>query len=138
MTPHLGAGAGQAMEVRTIIRKIMSTHLVLPTQDAFVLGRLLAHPLTTLDNVPAALKAYQDVRLPAAQLVARNSKHTGWMYQFNMPGYYDGTDQGNERGELEILQEMIISHIESYGQGSAIDEWQQAERKLQENVGLCT
>src|SRR5882757_6703940 len=120
MTPHLGAGAGQAMEVRTIIiRKITSTHLV-PTKDAFVLGRLLAHPLTTLDNVPAALRAYQDIRLPAAQLVARNSKHTGWMYRFNMPGYYDGTDQGNERGELEILQEMINNQFDSYGQGSAV------------------
>ncbi|KAG2366449.1 hypothetical protein BDR07DRAFT_1537579 [Suillus spraguei] len=42
--------------------------------DAFVLGRLLAHPLTTLFNVPAALKAYQDVRLPFAQFIAHGSE----------------------------------------------------------------
>ncbi|KAG1873030.1 hypothetical protein DFJ58DRAFT_722202 [Suillus subalutaceus] len=64
MTPYCGAGAGQAIE------------------DAFVLGRLLAHPLTTLDNVPVALKAYQDVRLPFTQFVARGSGLTGKMYDF--------------------------------------------------------
>ncbi|OAX34942.1 FAD/NAD(P)-binding domain-containing protein [Rhizopogon vinicolor AM-OR11-026] len=119
MRPSMGAGAGQAIE------------------DAFVLGRLLAHPLTTLDNVPAALRAYQDARLSAAQLVARSTTHTGWMYQFNMPGYYDGTDQGNERGEMEILQKMINNQFDSYGQGSAVAELRQAERSLQESVGLC-
>ncbi|OAX36554.1 FAD/NAD(P)-binding domain-containing protein [Rhizopogon vinicolor AM-OR11-026] len=119
MAPYLGAGAGQAME------------------DAFVLGRLLAHPLTTLDNVPAALRVYQDVRLAAAQLVARNAKDIGLMFQFSMPGYYDGTDRGNEREEMEILQEMINSHMVNYGQGSAVAEWQQAEKNLQESVGLC-
>ena len=104
------------------------------TKDAFVLGRLLAHPLTTLDNVHVALKAYQDVRLSVAQSIALNSKRAGWIYQFNLPGYYDGTDQGNEREELEILQKMIMSNSES--QGSAIAEWQQAERNLQESVAL--
>jgi len=99
-------------------------------KDAFVLGRLLAYSLTTLDNVSAGLRAYQDVRLPAAQSVARNSKDLGRMYQFDAPGYYDGTDRGNERKELEILQERIISHIESYGEGSAIAEWQQVESNL--------
>ncbi|OAX39284.1 FAD/NAD(P)-binding domain-containing protein [Rhizopogon vinicolor AM-OR11-026] len=116
MTPYMGAGAGQAMA------------------DAFVLGRLLAHPLTTLDNVHVALKVYQDVRLSVAQLVALNSKRAGRISQFNLPGYYNGTDQGNEREELEILQEMIINHSE--GQGNAITEWQQAERNLQESVAL--
>jgi len=116
MTPYMGAGAGQAMA------------------DAFVLGRLLAHPLTTLDNVHVALKVYQDVRLSVAQLVALNSKRAGRISQFNLPGYYNGTDQGNEREELEILQEMIMNHSE--GQGNAITEWQQAERNLQESVAL--
>lgn len=100
-------------------------------KDAFVLGRLLAYSLTTLDNVPAGLRAYQDVRLPAAQLIARNSKDMGHMYQFDAPGYNDGTDRGNERRELEILQERMIRHIESSGEGSVIAEWKQVERNLQ-------
>ncbi|KAJ8597696.1 FAD/NAD(P)-binding domain-containing protein [Rhizopogon salebrosus TDB-379] len=118
MRPYLGAGAGQAIE------------------DAFVLGRLLAHSLTTLDNVPTALKAYQDVRLPFAQFVARESERTGYMLQFDAHEYYD--NRGNERGEsLDILKGKIISIIGENGwegESGAVVEWLQAERKLHENV----
>ncbi|KAG1871765.1 hypothetical protein DFJ58DRAFT_652377, partial [Suillus subalutaceus] len=122
MMPHCGAGAGQAIE------------------DAFVLGRLLAHPLTTSDNVPVALKAYQDVRLPFAQFAARESKRAGKMFDFRAPGYYDGTDRGNEREEMEILKEKIVDlwDWESKGEGGAVAEWEKAERQLREgsyNVG---
>ncbi|KIK41877.1 hypothetical protein CY34DRAFT_12766 [Suillus luteus UH-Slu-Lm8-n1] len=119
MTPYLGAGAGQAIE------------------DAFVLGRLLAHPLTTLDNVPTALKAYQDVRLPFTQSVARESKRTGNMYDFCAPGYYDGTNRSNEREEMEILKEKILDQLDwqGEGEGSAVAEWEQAKRQLQEAIG---
>ncbi|OAX36317.1 FAD/NAD(P)-binding domain-containing protein [Rhizopogon vinicolor AM-OR11-026] len=106
MTSHLGAGAGQAIE------------------DAFVLGRLLAHPLTRLDNIHVALKIYQDVRLSVAQFIARESEDLGYMYEFNTPGYYDGTDRGNEGEEG------------SEGDGGAIAGWLKAERKLQESVTL--
>lgn len=67
-----------------------------------MLGRLLAHPLTTLFNVPAALKAYQDVRLPFAQFIAHGSER---MSQICLPGYYDGIDRGNRREEMETLKE---------------------------------
>lgn len=116
MTPYFGAGAGQAIE------------------DGFILGRLLAHPITTLDNVPAALKAYQDVRLPFTQFVARESKRTGKMYEFCAPGYYDGTNRGNEREEMEILKEKILDqwNWQDKGEGGAVAEWEQAKRQLQE------
>ncbi|KAG2130017.1 hypothetical protein BD769DRAFT_1666951 [Suillus cothurnatus] len=114
MTPHFGAGAGQSME------------------DAFVLGRLLAHPLTTLSKVPAALKTYQDVRLPIAQSIARGSEHMGNIYQFCLPGYYDGTDRGNMREEIEILKEKILDLWSWEGEGGAITEWVQAESHLRE------
>ncbi|KAG1867449.1 hypothetical protein C8R48DRAFT_793897 [Suillus tomentosus] len=104
MTPHFGAGAGQVIE------------------DVFVLGRLLAHPLTTLDNVPTALKAYQDVRLPFAQFVARQSERsTGQMYDFCALK----TDRGNEREEIKILKEKIIDLWENWdseGEGGAVAE----------------
>ncbi|KAG2366450.1 hypothetical protein BDR07DRAFT_1396005 [Suillus spraguei] len=114
MTPNFGAGAGQAVE------------------DAFVLGRLLAHSLTTLDNVPAALKAYQDIRLPFTQFVARESERTGKMYDFCALGYYDGIDRGNEREEMEILKEKIIDQWdwEGEGEGGAVAEWVKADRQL--------
>jgi len=97
-----------------------------------VLGRLLAHPLTTLSKVPAALKTYQDVRLPIAQSIARGSEHMGNIYQFCLPGYYDGTDRGNMREEIEILKEKILDLWSWEGEGGAITEWVQAESHLRE------
>ncbi|KAG8216144.1 hypothetical protein J3R82DRAFT_8148 [Butyriboletus roseoflavus] len=68
MTPHFGAGAGQAID------------------DAFVLGRLIAHLLTTLSPVPEALRIYDEIRLPFARSVASLSLSTGWLYMFLEPG----------------------------------------------------
>ncbi|KAG2131627.1 hypothetical protein DEU56DRAFT_452975 [Suillus clintonianus] len=113
MTPNFAAGAGQAME------------------DAFVLGRLLAHPLATLDNVPAALKAYQDVRLPFSQFVARESRRTGRMI-VDPPS----TDRENAQAELEILKEKILAQLQWEDKDDAVGEWLEAERKLQESVGV--
>ncbi|KAG1736169.1 uncharacterized protein EDB91DRAFT_1329694 [Suillus paluster] len=110
MTPYLGAGAGQAME------------------DAFVLGRILAHPLTTLDNVPTALKAYQDVRLPFTQFVARESERTGRMYEIDALR----TSQGNE--EMQAKKEQIVGQQNWGGGGGALAEWLEAEKKLQESI----
>lgn len=115
MTPHFGAGAGQSME------------------DAFVLGRLLAHPLTTLSNVSAALKAYQDVRLPFAQFIARGSERMGNILQFCLPGYYDGTDRGNMREEIEILKEKIMDQWGWEGDGT-VAQWVQAESQLRKEL----
>ena len=107
MTPSFGAGAGQAIDVRTIIHQTMRTYL----------GHLLAHPLTTLDNVPAAPKAYQDVLLPFAQSIARESERTRYMFEFNLPGSYDGTDRKNERDDMEILKEKILGQFGWEGEG---------------------
>jgi len=58
------------------------------------------------------------------------------MYQFNMPGVCDGTDRANER-EMEVLKEMILSNIDNIDRGSAVVEWQEAERNLKERLGSC-
>lgn len=114
MTPHFGAGAGQAIE------------------DAFVLGRLLSHPLTTLDTLPAALKAYQDVRLPFVQFVARESERTGRMLDFDAPSAHGG----NVQEELDILKEKILAQWEWEGVGGAVADWLEAERKMRESIGV--
>ncbi|KAF9010481.1 FAD/NAD-P-binding domain-containing protein [Cyathus striatus] len=62
MTPHQGAGAGQAIE------------------DAFILSSLLAQ--ASPKNVGAALAAYETVRLSAANEVLRESYRSGMMYEF--------------------------------------------------------
>jgi salicylate hydroxylase len=96
-----------------------------------VLGRLLAHPLTTLDNVSAALKTYQDVRLPFAQFVARESARTGRLLNFDM----SSVARGDVQKELESRREKIVAQWEWESKDSPIDEWLEAERKLQESLG---
>ncbi|OSX60641.1 hypothetical protein POSPLADRAFT_1116951, partial [Postia placenta MAD-698-R-SB12] len=59
------------------------------TQDAYILGRLLAHPLTTLTNVKEVLRIYQSVRLPFSNTVLGRARETGRMCEFNHPAYYD-------------------------------------------------
>ncbi|KJA20765.1 hypothetical protein HYPSUDRAFT_141882 [Hypholoma sublateritium FD-334 SS-4] len=63
MSPHQGAGAGQAIE------------------DAFVLGNLLAE--APRDQVLRYLGAYEAVRLPAANGVLTGSYESGMMYEFD-------------------------------------------------------
>ncbi|CAL1707168.1 unnamed protein product [Somion occarium] len=65
MTPHQGAGAGQAIE------------------DAFVLAALLGDPAITVHTLWKALSAYESIRLPFANRVLRESAVSGKMYEFN-------------------------------------------------------
>ncbi|KAI0355681.1 FAD/NAD-P-binding domain-containing protein [Trametes cingulata] len=71
MTPHQGAGAGQAIE------------------DAFILAEVLGHPRTTLSTLHHALSAYEAVRLPLANHVLKGSRESGDMYEFNGPLWDD-------------------------------------------------
>lgn len=65
MTPHQGAGGGQAIE------------------DAYVLAALLAHPRADRETLGRALEAYDAVRVPVAQEVARKSRLNGLLYELN-------------------------------------------------------
>lgn len=89
MTPHQGAGGGQAIE------------------DAYVLAALLAHPRTDRETLGRALEAYDAVRVPVAQEVARKSRLNGLLYELNAgvgPGseFDPGRDGG---GEDEVSEE---------------------------------
>jgi len=123
MTPHFAAGAGQAIE------------------DAFVLGRLIAHPLTSLSRISDALRIYEEVRLPIARDVAKVSLSTGWMYSFMEPGLYDGgrkdvdVDSSGisayEREGMESIKQedqKRLGWLE--GLSSALQQWEEAESKL--------
>ncbi|KAJ7045738.1 FAD/NAD-P-binding domain-containing protein [Mycena alexandri] len=63
MSPHLGAGAGQAIE------------------DAYILAHVLG--AAAPKSLDAALEAYQQTRLPVANHVLRSSYESGNMYEFN-------------------------------------------------------
>ncbi|KAF8128577.1 hypothetical protein EV363DRAFT_1339980 [Boletus edulis] len=125
MMPYFGAGAGQAID------------------DAFVLGRLIAHPLTTLPRVHDALRIYEEIRLLPARSVASFSLSTGWMYSFMAPGYYDGGRNGvrprmtlalgsYEREGMENIKQEILRRWDILdGSESVLLAWANAELKLQ-------
>lgn len=75
MSPHLGAGAGQAIE------------------DAYILASLLeqvskeGRPIQFM--IPCALKAYEHIRLPFAKHVLQGSYESGLMYEFDKAEYGD-------------------------------------------------
>jgi len=107
-----------------------------------VLGRLIAHPLTTLSRVRGALRVYEEIRLPFARSVASRSLSAAWMYMFMAPGYYDGTrkeedldDRGigaYEREGLETIKQEILNEWEFMSDSkTAPQAWEDAESKLQ-------
>ncbi|KAF8523769.1 hypothetical protein BU17DRAFT_43512 [Hysterangium stoloniferum] len=67
MLPHLGAGAGQAIE------------------DAYMVSRLLTHPLTNLQNVEAVFKAYDHIRRPRVNRAIMSSYVAGEVYEHAGP-----------------------------------------------------
>ncbi|TFY76984.1 hypothetical protein EWM64_g7028 [Hericium alpestre] len=114
MTPHVSAGAGQAME------------------DACMLGRLHAHDLTTHDTVPAAIQIYEDRRLAFANAVVAAARETGLMYEFNGPEY-DGA-LPMDADALRRWREGIFRRWEFQWQGSPLEECREAEETLRRAV----
>ncbi|OCH85258.1 FAD/NAD(P)-binding domain-containing protein [Obba rivulosa] len=112
MTTHQGSGAGEAIS------------------DAYILGRLLAHPLTTLARVPEVLKLYESARLPFAAAVLRRSRLTGLLYEFSAPGGYDGAGRENERAHLEGVARDIYAQWEWQWEGDGDEVWEGVEERL--------
>ena len=93
MTTHFGAGAGQA------------------TEDAYILGRLLAHPAINSSNVTKALQVYDAIRRPIANAVVDLSLRLGLLYEFAEEHLPPGTDAAKlyagDRDEVQrIAKEM--------------------------------
>jgi len=114
MTTHLGAGAAQAIE------------------DAFILGRLLAHKGTNNENIKTALKVYEDVRLPIANAMVERSWNTGLLYEFIVaPG--GGSWCGVEPSSAEGLG-MIAGAIDDAWSWQSKElpqvDWLRAEEQL--------
>ncbi|KAF2462859.1 mannitol 1-phosphate dehydrogenase [Lindgomyces ingoldianus] len=73
-TPHLGAGAGMAME------------------DAFILSSLIAS-VKSSEGIESAFRAFDSVRRPRTQQLIKNSRIAGLATDFMMPGVEDDTDR---------------------------------------------
>jgi len=92
MTPHNGAGAGQAFE------------------DGYILAALLAQPSITPATLGLALQIYDCVRRPFAQDVERRSRYTGMLYEFNGAGCEVFTEEESAAGLIpqEKLDETAL------------------------------
>ena len=110
MTPHQGVGGGQALE------------------DAYILGRLLAHPKTSLSDIAQVLKVYETIRLPLSQEAAETSRNNGLVYDFMHPDYPVGEDAGKE--ELGKLGKEIGRSFAWLGKAGCVDDWKKAEVSL--------
>lgn len=77
MTPHQGAGGGQAIE------------------DALVLSSLLKHPRLSKSTLPLALKAYDEIRRPVARGVAEKARLNGMLFQLSKGDAWGGTRYRN-------------------------------------------
>jgi len=111
MAPHMGAGAAQAIE------------------DAYVLGRILAHASVDKQSIPTALRIYQDVRLHYAQHVAAGSLANGFLYDFRAPEQINAPRTSEN---LDAWGDMIKKRGLEYqgAPGSAVEDWLKAERML--------
>ncbi|PSN67384.1 mannitol 1-phosphate dehydrogenase [Corynespora cassiicola Philippines] len=96
-TPHLGAGAGMAME------------------DAYVLSNLIAHAHGSTD-IGNAFKAYDAVRRPRTQQLIENSRLAGLATDFLLPGVDDSADALQEKYEAWykwLWHEDLVAQLDS-------------------------
>ena len=135
MPPNFGAGGGQAIEVRCRPKACQSilTHAC-RSQDAYILGRLLADPRMSPRHVSAVLRLYERVRLSFALDISRRARDVGLMYEFNAPGYfYDSPrDELIEREKLDGLGEAIRCMWEWQWTEKFDDQWEVAKQGLED------
>ena len=117
MTTHFGAGAGQA------------------TEDAYILGRLLAHPAINSGNVTKALQVYDAIRRPIANAVVDWSLKLGLLYEFVEEYLPPGTDaaklHAGDRDELKKIGKEMDKIWTFHSNSSPQDDWKRAEEMLQ-------
>ncbi|KAI0316051.1 hypothetical protein OF83DRAFT_1060972 [Amylostereum chailletii] len=112
METHFGAGAGQAMEA--------SSQLL----DAYVLGRLLTHPLTTPSTLDTALSAYERTRLAFATGIVPRTRAVGLRYEFAVgPKPY-------QPGWEEKWGEEVHALWRWQWEGGPTQLWEEGERAL--------
>jgi len=82
MEPHLGSGAGQAIE------------------DAYFVAALLGHRLTTLETIPRVFEIYNTLRRPFALDIARKSRQMGRYLNMNHKDFDIEACESSKQGEL--------------------------------------
>ena len=82
MEPHQGTGAGQAIEVSHRILEDTFIDLSFYFQDAYLLATLLGQRAITMSSISRALRAYDAIRRPFVNDIARRNRLTGYQFMF--------------------------------------------------------
>jgi len=106
-TPHMGAGAGMAME------------------DAFLLSRLIAD-VGSSDNIEAAFKAYDAVRRPRTQGCIQRSIENGLAYNFMVEGVED---------DMNKLEQKLNENFRWLWYENLEEQLRRAQKVLKETSG---
>ncbi|KAF7975798.1 hypothetical protein HWV62_8475 [Athelia sp. TMB] len=114
MTPHLGSGAGQAIE------------------DGYILSALLASPKCTPSSLPRVLEIYDQVRRPKAKEVCELSRTNGAIYEFNGAGneHIEPYDESVDLAELEKIGKEAEKHWDWAWKKSAEEDRENALKLL--------
>lgn len=103
-------------------------------KDAYVLGRLLADPSTTLDRVPTVLGIYDAIRRPIAIAISQSARELGVVYHLNTPELCDGLENNDGEDRLARISAEINKRWAWQWEGKVGDEWERAHRLLKESL----
>lgn len=106
MTPHQGAGAGQAIEVRET-RTVTSDGLIQEKnlKDAFILASLISDPLCTKQMISKVSQIYDTVSRPRGNRAMRLSRLTGELSELIAPGL-----EGDAQASSDILERAFQAY----------------------------
>ncbi|KAJ3793935.1 salicylate hydroxylase [Lentinula aff. detonsa] len=117
MTPHLGAGAGQAIE------------------DGFVLGYLFDNLMQPSDPecLLRLIKVYDSIRRPFANHLQKSSRKQGYYNELNMPEFDDIQCEGQKLDTQQIiaLGSALRESWDSWWQDCALADLKQVLQILQ-------
>lgn len=110
-------------------------------KDAYVLGALLCHPLTTVETLPIALKVYEEIRLHHGNDVIKRSRRNGQLFEFYQADFQDLRNTNVEENDLKAkarldsLNEAVEKNWEWAWTTSPVDDKEAALALLQKRIG---
>ena len=107
--------------------------LVSRYKDAYIIGRLLTHPLTTREQIATALTIYEDVRLKFTLGIVSSAREIGKLYEFG--GDHRPSAEGEDRNWAKMWGDEVSRMWQWQRNTDAVDEdWSQAEKQLVDTV----
>lgn len=118
----------------TLCTKALRLTRDLASQDAYILGRLLAHPSVDASNLADALRVYDAVRRPIGNEVVERSLRLGFLYELHPDFLPPGTDvdsvRAGDRAQFERIAEDMEDIWGFHSGGLPEDDWRRAQELL--------